>query len=104
MRYATEIHTYTDANMRDHVHEGVFRVVDKMEPGDYFLSHHTCKFCKARILFKVVDVKVAMYFQGMPVYNYITEGGSSYKSNLKHVSIHDRLVSECECPIDNYKP
>jgi len=89
-----EILRYTSDGYRDMVHEGIFEITDDINIGDYILTHHVCRMSGERIMKKVIDKKVAYYFQSEdnPIYDLIVEGGSSYKSNLKHVSVYDSLI------------
>jgi len=86
---------YTPANSRNLVYKGTFIVGDTINIGDEILVFHTCRTCKANILIKVIDKIVAYYFNDIPQYDYIVEGGSSYKCDTKHISQYDKIIREC---------
>lgn len=94
---------YTRWDDRSSVWEGKFEGTNDINVGDLFLTHHTCKYCHKPVVQKVVRKKLAYTYeaseQSVKVYDFIVEGGSSYKSNLKLVSTFDRRVSDCECTL-----
>ena len=90
-----EIFEYTPYNNRSLVYEGTFVVGADINVGDEILVFHTCNTCKANILMKVIDKKVAYYFNNIPQYDYIVECGSSYKCDIKHISHYDQIKREC---------
>jgi hypothetical protein len=90
-----EIISYTSFDDRTGVWEGTFEITDNINVGDYFLTHHKCRSCKQPILQKVVEKRIAYYFQDKPIYDLFVKGGSCYKSNLKLISKYDRRLSEC---------
>lgn len=83
---------YTSIDSRGVVHEGRFIETNEINVGDWILTHHQCSYTGANILTKVIDKKIAIYFNGVPIYNYLVIDGGAYKSNLKHVSIYDQIV------------
>jgi Ethanolamine utilization protein EutJ (predicted chaperonin) len=90
-----EILEYTCSDDRTGAWEGTFEVTDNISVGNYILTHHRCRACLKPILQKVVEKRVAYYFQNQPVYDLIVEGGSSYKSSLKHISKFDKRILNC---------
>ncbi len=86
---------YSYYNDRGLVYEGRFIETDDIQVGDWFLTHHKCKFCNVPILQQVArKIKAYTFISNgveTPVYDLITHSGSAYKSNLKHVSIYDSL-------------
>jgi hypothetical protein len=103
----THILQYTALDLRGCVHEGTFREISSKEfkIGDFFLTHHIDAYTNKPILEKVKDMRIAMYFQNEPIYDLFTNGRGCYKSNLKLVSIYDRLISHVpvnKCHIFTY--
>ncbi len=84
---------YSYFNARGIVYEGRFIETDDINVGDWFLTHHKCKFCDVPIMQQVAKKILAYTFisDGIEkkVYDLITHYGSAYKSNLKHVSLYD---------------
>lgn len=89
-----EIHTYTTDEDRTIAHEGTFLLTNDIQVGDHILVHHICKHTNANLLFKVVRKRIAYHFNGTAIYDYIVPHGSSYKSNLKHISTYDQIAKK----------
>ena len=95
------IQKYTMHFDRSGVWEGTFEESNDINPGDYILTHHRCRFCNAPILKRVTD-KVTAYSIKLgdgpetQIYDYHVEGGGTYKSNLVLVSTYDSLVRQCD--------
>lgn len=87
---------YTCYNDRETVNEGWFREQPSsmFKVGDWFLTHHVCRIHNVPIMQQIKKMEIAYYFNGEPIYDFIVEGGSSYKSNLLHRSLYDPIVNK----------
>lgn len=84
---------YSWEDMRGLIHIGTFATIPSkdFQIGDWFLSNSICKYTKVPVLMKICDIKPAYTFNNEPIYRFTTRIGSSYISNLKHVSCYDQI-------------
>lgn len=87
---------YSCYNDRGTVNEGWFKEQPShlFKAGDWFLTQQVCARKNVRIMQRIKAMEIAYYFNGVPIYDFIVEGGSSYKSNLLHTSLYDPIVNQ----------
>lgn len=91
---------YTAYDTRGLVHQGRFEVINSndFKVGDYFLTHHYCKYTHVRVAQKVTDKRLAYTLNNVPINDLSVSGGGSYKSNLKLISTYDQIVRQVDYP------